>query len=120
MRKGAEIPIEEETVVVQIDERLITYPKAKTGSLKLAYATTIHKSQGSEYPAVILPIAMQHFVMLQRNLLYTGITRAREMVVLVGGKKALALAVKNADTAARHTHLSHRLRRALPAPEGGA
>ena len=66
----------------------------------LAYATTIHKAQGSEYPAVVMPVTTQHYPMLQRNLLYTGITRGKKLVVMVGQKKALAIAVKNASRAA--------------------
>jgi exodeoxyribonuclease V alpha subunit len=74
-----------------------------------AYCISIHKSQGSEYPAVIVPVLTQHYVMLQRNLLYTAITRARKLVVLIGSKKALSIAVRNNNTAARHTRLRHRL-----------
>jgi exodeoxyribonuclease V alpha subunit len=73
---------------------------------------TIHKSQGSEYPAVILPVHTQHYIMLQRNLLYTGITRGRKLVVLVGTNKALALAVSRQDTSKRYTALRRRLQEA--------
>ena len=75
----------------------------------LAYATTIHKAQGSEYPIVVMPFTMSHFVMLQRNLLYTGVTRAKKILVLIGEKKAVSHAIKNETTAARNTKLANRL-----------
>jgi exodeoxyribonuclease V alpha subunit len=75
----------------------------------LAYAVSVHKSQGSEYGAVILPVMTQHFVLLQRNLIYTGITRAKELVVLIGSKKALAIAIKNDKPQRRLTRLAYRL-----------
>lgn len=74
-----------------------------------AYATTIHKAQGSEYPIVVMPIMMNHFVMLQRNLIYTGITRAKKILVIVGTRKALAYAVKNVTVTKRNTLLKERL-----------
>ena len=75
----------------------------------LSYAVSVHKSQGSEYRAVLMPITTQHYMMLQRNLLYTAITRAKELVVLVGTKKAIAIAVRNDQIAQRHTALAERL-----------
>jgi exodeoxyribonuclease V alpha subunit len=78
----------------------------------LAYALTIHKAQGSEYPAVVMPLHTQHFLMLQRNLLYTGITRGKKLVVLVGSRKALSAAVQRQDTARRYTGLYRRLQEA--------
>ena len=75
----------------------------------LAYAVSIHKSQGSEYPAVVLPILPQHYIMLQRHLLYTGVTRGRELVVIVGSRKALHMAVRNNKVVVRHTRLRERL-----------
>ena len=75
----------------------------------LAYATTIHKAQGSEYPIVVMPFTMSHYVMLQRNLLYTGVTRAKKILVLVGEKKAISMAIKNEKTSIRNTKLSVRL-----------
>lgn len=78
--------------------------------MTLAYATTIHKSQGSEYPIVVIPILMTHFVMLQRNLIYTGITRAKKICVLIGQPKALAYAVRNLTVSNRNTKLKERLR----------
>ena len=75
----------------------------------LAYATTIHKSQGSEYPIVVMPVLMTHYVMLQRNLVYTGVTRAKKILVIVGTKKALAMAVRNVAVDKRNTMLAERL-----------
>ena len=80
----------------------------------LAYAATVHKSQGSEYAAVVVPVHTQHYVMLQRNLLYTAVTRGKRLVVLVGSRKALGIAVRNADVAARCSGLAARLRRSPP------
>jgi exodeoxyribonuclease V alpha subunit len=77
--------------------------------LVLAYAISIHKSQGSEYPAVVVPLLSQHYIMLQRNLLYTAITRARKLVVLVGSRKAMAMAIRNNKVQHRYTGLSARL-----------
>jgi exodeoxyribonuclease V alpha subunit len=91
----------ERTVSVDFDGRSVTFERSDLDELVLAYACSIHKSQGSEYPCVVLPIHTQHYVMLQRNLLYTGITRARKLVVLIGTKRALAMAVKNDKTEAR-------------------
>jgi exodeoxyribonuclease V alpha subunit len=82
-------------VVASFDGRSITYGFGELDMLAPAYATTIHKSQGSEYPAVIIPVLTQHYAMLQRNLLYTGVTRGKRLVVLVGQKKAAAIAVRN-------------------------
>jgi exodeoxyribonuclease V alpha subunit len=78
---------------------------AKLDELVLAYATTIHKSQGSEYPAVVIPLTIQHYPMLQRNLVYTGVTRGKRLVVLVGQRKALAIVVKGAQTRRRWSKL---------------
>ncbi len=102
---------EDRTVAVVFDGRSVTYERADLDELVLAYACSIHKSQGSEYPCVVMPVHTQHYVMLQRNLLYTGITRARKLVVLVGTRRALAIAVKNDKTEARFTQLAARLAR---------
>ncbi len=91
------------------DTRIAHYPFTDLDELVLAYAITVHKSQGSEYRAVIIPVVTQHYIMLQRNLLYTAITRAKELVILVGTQKALALAVKNNDAQHRYTRLKERL-----------
>jgi exodeoxyribonuclease V alpha subunit len=77
--------------------------------LTLAYAISVHKSQGSEYAAVIMPLLTQHYIMLQRNLLYTAITRAKKLMVLIGSPKALAIAIKNNKVKERYTNLSQRL-----------
>ncbi|WEQ52573.1 ATP-dependent RecD-like DNA helicase [Komagataeibacter oboediens] len=89
------IDVEEGELTVSFDGRDVVYGFGELDELVLAYATTIHKSQGSEYPAVVIPLVTQHYAMLARNLLYTGVTRGRKLVVLVGQKKALAIAVRN-------------------------
>jgi exodeoxyribonuclease V alpha subunit len=89
------VDIEEGELVARFDGRPITYPFAELDALQPAYAVTIHKSQGSEYPAVVIPVLTQHYAMLQRNLLYTGVTRGKRLVVLVGQRKAVAMAVRN-------------------------
>jgi exodeoxyribonuclease V alpha subunit len=100
---------EEQTLTVRTLEAEIEYDFAELDELGLAYAISVHKSQGSEFPAVVLPIMMQHYAMLQRNLLYTGLTRARRVAVLVGTKKAIAIALRNADVGKRFTCLRQRL-----------
>ena len=100
---------EDQEVNVLFDERLVTYENSELDELVLAYAITVHKSQGSEYPAVVIPVHTQHFMMLQRNLLYTAITRGKKLVVLVGTKKAVAIAVKNNKPQMRYTRLKERL-----------
>jgi exodeoxyribonuclease V alpha subunit len=90
---------------VVFDGRSVSYGFGELDTLVPAYATTIHKSQGSEYPAVVIPILTQHYPMLQRNLLYTGITRGKRLVVLVGQKKAVAIAVRNASGRRRWSKL---------------
>lgn len=87
----------------------ISYKFHELDQLTLAYATTIHKSQGSEYPVVVMPISTQHYIMLQRNLLYTGVTRGKELVILVGQRQALEIAIKNNKTHERVTNLRQRL-----------
>ncbi|HIG19109.1 MAG TPA: ATP-dependent RecD-like DNA helicase, partial [Candidatus Handelsmanbacteria bacterium] len=93
------------------DDREIEYGGDELDQLQLAYAITIHKSQGSEYPAVVIPLLTQHYRMLQRNLLYTAITRGKQVVILVGSPKAIEIAVGNAQVAERWTGLAARLRR---------
>ena len=105
-----QIDAEEQEVKIEFDERAVTYEHGDLDELVLAYACSIHKSQGSEYPCVVIPIHTQHYMMLQRNLLYTGITRGRRLVVLVGSKRALAIAVKNNKIDDRNTRLAERLR----------
>jgi exodeoxyribonuclease V alpha subunit len=104
---------EDREVTVRFDDRHVTYDWGELDELVLAYAVTIHKSQGSEYPAVIIPVHTTHYVMLQRNLLYTAITRGRRLVVLVGTKKAIAIAVKNQKIQQRYTGLVARLQKGL-------
>ena len=94
---------------IDYSEKVVEYEYSAIEEIVLAYAITIHKSQGSEYPAVVIPFSTQHYMMLQRNLLYTAITRARQLVVLVGSKKALAIAIKNDKTTRRYTTLTERL-----------
>ncbi len=97
------------TLAVEFDDRIITYEPDELEDLTLAYAITVHKSQGSEYPAVILPLMTQHFIMLQRNLLYTAMTRGRQLVVLIGAKRALAIALQNDTPRKRFSSLADRL-----------
>ena len=110
------VDLEERELAVRFDDRSVTYDVTELDELVLAYATTIHKSQGSEYPIVVIPILMNHFVMLQRNLIYTGITRAKKVLVLVGTKKALGYAVRNVTVSKRNTMLKERLQRAQNRP----
>jgi len=95
--------IQELTIV--FDEKNVEYDFGELDEVVLAYATTIHKSQGSEYPAIVIPLMIQHFPMLKRNLLYTGITRGKKLVVVIGEKKALAIAVKDRQTRKRYAKL---------------
>jgi exodeoxyribonuclease V alpha subunit len=100
----------ERTLQVTFDEKVVDYDVTELDELTLAYAITIHKSQGSEFPIVIIPVTMKHFVMLQRNLIYTGITRAKKICVLVGTTKALGYAIRNNPVCDRNTMLKERLR----------
>lgn len=97
------------TLTVGFDARIVEYDVTELDELVHAYATTIHKAQGSEYPVVVMPVLMNHYVMLQRNLIYTGITRAKRLFVMVGTKKALAYAVGNVTVTKRNTMLRERL-----------
>ena len=98
-------------IVIEFDGRPVTYGFGELDEVVLAYATTIHKSQGSEYPAVVIPLTTQHYPMLQRNLLYTAVTRGKRLVVIVGQRKAMAIAVKGKQTRRRWSKLSERLAR---------
>ena len=104
-----EIDPEEQDVTVEFSDRPVTYDYGDLNEISLAWAVTIHKSQGSEYPVVILPIFMQHYLMLSRNLLYTGLTRAKNLAILVGPQKAIALAVRQVKDKERYTYLAQRL-----------
>ena len=103
------VDLQDRTLLVNFDGRSIEYDATELDELVHAYATTIHKAQGSEYPIVVMPVLMNHFVMLQRNLIYTGITRAKRILVMVGTKKALAYAVRNVTVTRRNTLLKERL-----------
>jgi hypothetical protein len=103
------IDTEESELAIDFDGREVIYGFGELDELVLAYATTIHKSQGSEYPAVVFPLTTQHYVMLQRDLVYTGVTRGKRLVVLVGQRKALAIAVNGAQTRRRWSKLRERL-----------
>ena len=119
----ASVNQEERELTVCFDDRNVAYDVSELDELVLAYAATIHKSQGSEYPIVVMPVLMNHFVMLQRNLIYTGITRAKKILVLLGTRKALNYAVRNVTVMKRNTMLKERLRKESPgraaSPETG-
>ena len=108
------VDTEDRSLTVDFDDRLVEYDISELDELVLAYATTIHKSQGSEYPIVVIPVLMNHYIMLQRNLIYTGITRAKRILVLVGTRKALYYAIRNVTVTKRNTLLKERLKKALP------
>lgn len=105
----AAIDEDEQVMSVEVDGRLITYAMAELNELQLAYAVTIHKSQGSEFTCVIIPVHSTHYPLLQRNLLYTGITRGRQLVIVVGSRKALTIAIGNDRVLARNTGLKERI-----------
>ena len=102
---------ENQEITVDYDGRKVAYDYSEIDEFTLAYTISVHKSQGSEYPVVVMPLVTQHYVMLQRNLLYTGITRAKKLIVLVGSPKAMAIAVRNDKTASRCTGLKERLQK---------
>jgi exodeoxyribonuclease V alpha subunit len=103
------VDIEESLLQIQFDERIVDYDFNELDEISLAYAISIHKAQGSEYPAVVIPLAMQHYMLLERNLLYTGVTRGKQLVVMIAQPKALAMAVKNQRSQRRVTNLISRL-----------
>lgn len=108
------VNLEDRELTVKFDNRSVIYDSTELDELVLAYATTIHKSQGSEYPIVVMPILMTHYVMLQRNLVYTGVTRAKKLLVIVGTKKALSMAVRTTVINKRNTLLAKRIKELLP------
>lgn len=110
---GTVLRVEEKSVVVSVEGREVTYAGAAADNLSLAYAATVHKAQGSEYDAVVVGLHTSHFVLLTRSLLYTAITRARRLVVLVGNERALRIAISNARVVQRYGALGERLREAL-------
>ena len=103
------IDTEESILLVDYDGRVVEYEFGELDEVSLAYATSIHKSQGSEYPAVIIPLAMQHYTLLERNLIYTAVTRGKKLVTIIGEPKALAMAVKNQKSNRRVTNLTARI-----------
>ena len=103
------IDVEEGLLTVKYDDRLVEYEFGELDEVQLAYATSIHKSQGSEYPAVVIPLAMQHYTLLERNLIYTAVTRGKKLVTIIGQPKALAMAVKNRKSNKRLTKLTARI-----------
>ena len=106
----SDVDLEENELLVSFGDKVVSYEKSELDELVLAYATTIHKSQGSEYPIVVIPIFYSFFTLLQRNLIYTAITRAKKICVLIGQVKALGYAVKNLTVEQRNTKLKERLR----------
>ena len=112
------IDLEQSTVTVDFDGRAVNYEWGELDELSLAYAASIHKSQGSEYPVVVIPLAMQHDLLLERNLLYTAVTRGKQLVVVIAEPKALRMAVRNRQSQRRITRLAERLAREPSLPEG--
>jgi exodeoxyribonuclease V alpha subunit len=100
---------ENQEVTIFFDGREVLYDYPDLDEIVLAYAVSVHKSQGSEYPAVIIPLLTQHYVLLQRNLIYTAVTRGKKLVIIVGTKRALAIAVRNNKMEKRYTYLKDRL-----------
>jgi exodeoxyribonuclease V alpha subunit len=105
------IDTEVQTVTVSFDGRPVDYDFSDLDDIVLAYAVSVHKAQGSEFPVVIIPVLIQHYMLLQRNLIYTAVTRGRRLVVLVGTRKALAIGIGNNKTEQRYTRLGERLAR---------
>lgn len=99
----------DQSLTVDFEGRRVDYDWSEADQLVLAYAVSVHKAQGSEFPAVVLPLVTSHYLMLQRNLLYTAVTRARQLCVLVGSRKAIGIAVRNNKVAERYTALDWRL-----------
>lgn len=107
------VDLQNRTLKVNFDQHVVEYESSELDELVHAYATTVHKAQGSEYPIVVMPVLMNHYVMLQRNLIYTGITRAKKILVMVGTRKALACAVRNVTVNRRNTLLKERLQQSV-------
>jgi exodeoxyribonuclease V alpha subunit len=104
------IDTEMQELTITFDGRSVVFDYSDLDELVLAYAVSVHKAQGSEYPCVVIPLLTQHYILLQRNLLYTAITRGKRLVIVVGSKKALRIAVKNDKTQERFTWLGNRLK----------
>ena len=116
----AKIDQEAQELTISFDGREVDYDFADLDEVVLAYAVSVHKAQGSQYPVVVIPVHTQHYALLQRNLIYTGITRGRKLVVMVGTRKALTIAVKNNKTQKRYTRLTERLMGSRESPNNGA
>jgi exodeoxyribonuclease V alpha subunit len=101
---------EAQEVTVNFDSKPVSYDFSDLDEIVLAYAVSVHKSQGSEYPVVVMPLLTQHYLLLQRNLLYTAITRGKKLVVIIGTKKALGIAIRNNKQQLRYTRLKERLK----------
>lgn len=109
-----DIDSENQSMIVEFEERFLRYEREDLSQLIPAYAISIHKSQGSEYPCVIIPLLTQHYIMLQRNLLYTAVSRGKKLVVIVGSMKALYISIKNDSIKERYTNLAAKISRYLP------
>ena len=110
----ARVNREDQTLSVELwDGRFIEYPRGEVGQLSLAYSVTVHRSQGMEVPCVVLALDDSHFTLLERQLVYTGVTRAKKLLIIVGSKRALAIAAKRAQTKRRCTLLLERIAQVL-------
>ncbi|WP_367180800.1 ATP-dependent RecD-like DNA helicase [uncultured Shewanella sp.] len=107
------VNIEDSELFIEFDGREVLYAFNELDEVSLAYAISIHKSQGSEYPCVVIPMAMQHYMLLERNLLYTGVTRGKQLVVLLGQHKAVTMAARTVTSKQRLTNLQARLKEAV-------
>jgi exodeoxyribonuclease V alpha subunit len=105
------IDTEDRILKVSFDGYPVEYESSDLDEITLAYASTIHKSQGSEYPVVVMPVMMSHYIMLQRNLIYTGLTRAKKLCIMIGTRQALGCAIRNMAVLRRNTMLKNRLKR---------
>jgi exodeoxyribonuclease V alpha subunit len=101
--------VDETTLFVKFPERELAYTGSEVSDLQPAFAITVHRSQGGEFPAIVFPLVTQHYLMLQRHLFYTAITRARKLVVLVGSRRALSMAIENAEQNRRESSLADKL-----------
>ena len=104
---------DDKSLLVRFPEREVTYSEGELSDLQPAFAITVHRSQGGEFPAVVLPLVTQHWMMLQRQLFYTAVTRAKRLVVIVGSPKAVRMAIENAEQSRRESALAGRLREAV-------
>jgi exodeoxyribonuclease V alpha subunit len=103
-------PIDQSIEVLIDQSQRVLYDFSEADELALAYAVSVHKSQGSEFPVIVMPVLTQHYIMLQRNLLYTGVTRAQKMCVLTGNNKAIRIAINNNKVSLRHSYLADRIK----------